>query len=137
MYSQPDSVPKVDRMGSNSASWSTLLPNKQKPVKNTKLSGLFHSRDLWISRDNSRVVKVFVDDLMTGLGPSFSTAKTWVYFTAKTWVYFTWCTRDLYMRKLFFSHLFVSTFLKNLGKGGGGILIDFWYINIYYGKYCV
>ena len=98
---------------------SSWVPNKQKPVKNTRLSGLFHSRYLWISRDNSRVVKVFVDDLMTGLGPSFSTAETWVYFTAKTWVYFTWCTRDLYVRKLFFSHLFVLHFLKTLGKGGG------------------
>ena len=58
------------------------------------------------------VVKVFVDDLIKGLGPSFCPAKTWVYFTL--------CTRDLYMRKLFFSHLFVLHFLKTFGKGGRG-----------------
>ena len=74
------------------------IPNKQKPVENTRLSGVFHSGDLWISRDNSRVDKVNVDDLITGLGPSFCTAKTWVYFT--------WCTRDFYMRKSISYHTF-------------------------------
>ena len=52
------------------------LPNKQKPVKNTRLFGLFHTSDPSLSRDNSRVVEVIVDDLITGLGPSFYTAKT-------------------------------------------------------------
>ena len=52
------------------------LPNKQKPVKNTRLFGLFHTSDTSLSRDNSRVVEVIVDDLITGLGPSFYTAKT-------------------------------------------------------------
>ena len=51
-------------------------PNKQKPVKNTRLFGLFHTSDPSLSRDNSRVVEGIVDDLNTGLGPSFYTAKT-------------------------------------------------------------
>ena len=51
-------------------------PNKQKPVKNTRLFGLFHTSDPSLSRDNSHVVEVIVDDLITGLGPSFYTAKT-------------------------------------------------------------
>ena len=51
-------------------------PNKQKPVKNTRLFGLFHTSDPSLSRDNSRVVEVIVDDLNTGLGSSFYTAKT-------------------------------------------------------------
>ena len=57
-------------------SMSVDIPNKQKPVKNTRLFGLFHASDPSLSRDNSRVVKVIVDDLITGLGPSFYTAKT-------------------------------------------------------------
>ena len=51
-------------------------PNKQKPVNNTRLFGLFHTSDPSLSRDNSRVVEVIVDNLITGLGPSFYTAKT-------------------------------------------------------------
>ena len=50
------------------------IPNKQKPVKNTRLFGLFHTSDPSLSRENSRAVEV--DDLITGLGPSFYTAKT-------------------------------------------------------------
>ena len=38
--------------------------------------GLFHTSDPSLSRDNSRVVELIVDDLITGLGPSFYTAKT-------------------------------------------------------------
>ena len=45
-------------------------------MKNTRLFGLFHTSDPSLSRDNSRVVKVIVDDLITGLGPSFYMAKT-------------------------------------------------------------
>ena len=45
-------------------------------MKNTRLFGLFHTSDLSLSRDNSRVVELIVDDLITGLGPSFYTAKT-------------------------------------------------------------
>ena len=77
--------------------YGSLRPNKQKPVKNTRLFGLFHTSDPSLSRDNSRAVEVIVDDLITGLGPSFYTAKTWVYFTR-------W-TGDFYMGKLFFSYL--------------------------------
>ena len=51
-------------------------PNKQKPVKNTRLFGVFHTSDPSLSRDNSRAVEVIVDDLITGLGPSFYTVKT-------------------------------------------------------------
>ena len=54
----------------------TVLPNKQKPVKNTRLFGVFHTSDPSLSRDNSRAVEVIVDDLITGLGPSFYTVKT-------------------------------------------------------------
>ncbi len=39
-------------------------------MKNTRLFGLFHTSDPSLSRDNSRVVEVIVDDLNTGLGPS-------------------------------------------------------------------
>ena len=53
-----------------------LHPNKQKPVKNTRLFGLFHTSDPSLYRDNSRVVQVIVDDLINGLGPSFYMAKT-------------------------------------------------------------
>ena len=42
-------------------------PNKQKPVKNTRLFGLSHTSDPLLSRDNSRVVEVIVDDLIKGL----------------------------------------------------------------------
>ena len=72
----------LDRRGGNdggSKKYSlggSILPNKQKPVKNTRLFGVFHTSDLSISRDNSRVVEVNVDDLITGLGPSFCTAGT-------------------------------------------------------------
>jgi len=52
------------------------MPNKQKPVKNTRLFGFFHTSDPSISRDNSRVVEVNVDDLITGLGPRLYTVKT-------------------------------------------------------------
>ena len=52
------------------------FPNKQKPVKNTRLFGLFHMSDPSLSHDNSRVGEVIVDDLITGLGPSFYMAKT-------------------------------------------------------------
>jgi len=52
------------------------VPNKQKPMKNTRLFVLFHTSDLTISRENSCVVEVNVDDLITGLGPSFFTAGT-------------------------------------------------------------
>ena len=45
-------------------------------MKNTRLIGLFHTSDPSLSRDNSRVVEVIVDDLNTGLGSSFYTAKT-------------------------------------------------------------
>ena len=65
------------------------LPNKQNPVENTWLFGVFHMSDPWISRDNSRVDKVNLDDLMTGLG-----------------CVFTRFTRDFYMRKLISSHTF-------------------------------
>ena len=34
----------------------TTIPNKQKPVKNTRLFGVFHTSDPSLSRDNSRVV---------------------------------------------------------------------------------
>ena len=40
------------------------------------LFGLFHMSDSSLSRDNSCVVKVIVDNLITGLGPSFYTVKT-------------------------------------------------------------
>ena len=53
-----------------------VLPNKQKPVKNTWFSGVFDASCPWICRENSRVVEVNVDDLITGLGPSFCTAGT-------------------------------------------------------------
>ena len=69
------------------------LPNKQNPVENTWLFGVFHMSDPWISRDNSRVDKVNVHILITGLGPSFYNVK------------FDFISQDFYMRKLFFSHL--------------------------------
>ena len=53
-----------------------IQPNKQKPVKNTRFIGVFNRSDPSISHDNSRVVQVNVNDLITGLGPSFYTAKT-------------------------------------------------------------
>ena len=52
------------------------IPNKQKPVKNTRLFGVFHTSDPSLSCDNSRVAEVIVNDLITGLGPSFYTVKT-------------------------------------------------------------
>jgi len=96
------------------------IPNKQKPLKNTRFFGVFHISDPSISRDNSRVVEVNVDNLITGLGPSFYMAKTWVYFTI-------W-TLDFYMRKIFFSHLLKLIFFKMGDRGG--YIIDFWYTNI-------
>ena len=78
------------------------LPKKLKPVKNTRLFGVFHTSDPSLSRDNSSVVEVIVDDLITCLGPSFYMVKTWVYFMR-------W-TRDFYMGKLFFSHLLLLHF---------------------------
>ena len=49
-------------------------------MKNARLFRVFHKSDPSLSRDNSRVVEVIVDDLITGLGPSFYMAKTLVYF---------------------------------------------------------
>jgi len=60
-------------------------PTNKNPWRYTRLFGVFHTSDPSISRDNSRVVKVNVDDLITGLGPSFYMVKTWVYFTWWTW----------------------------------------------------
>ena len=54
----------------------TALLNKQKPMKNTRLSGVFHRSGLRIICDNSHVVELNVDDLITGLGPSFCMEKT-------------------------------------------------------------
>jgi len=85
------------------------LHNFWKPVKNTRLFGLFHTSDPSISRDNSRVVEVIVDSLITGLGPSFYTAKTWVYFPR-------W-TRDFSMGK-YFSPIYFNYIFENPGKGG-------------------
>ena len=57
----------LDRRGGNdggSKKYSlggSILPNKQKPVKNTRLFGVFHTSDLSIFRDNSCVVKVNVN----------------------------------------------------------------------------
>ena len=88
----------------------TALLNKQKPMKNTRLFNVFHLSDLSISCNNSCVVLVNVNNLITGLGMSFYMVKTWVFFMR-------W-TQDFYMRKLFFSHLLELHFLKNPGRGG-------------------
>ena len=54
----------------------TEPPNKQKPVKNTRLFGLFHTSDPSLSRDNSRVVEVIVDGFDHGSRTEFYKAKT-------------------------------------------------------------
>ena len=85
------------------------MPNKQKPVKNTRLFGLFHTSDPSLSRDNSRVVEVIVDDLITGLGPSF-TRRTLEFISRDEHGIFTW--------EIIFLPSTLITFFKTPGKGG-------------------
>ena len=90
-------------------------PNKQKPVKNTRLFGLFHKSDPSLSCDNSRVVEVIVDDLIMGLGLSFYTQKL-EFISRDEQGIFTW---ENHFSPIFFNYIF-----KIPGKGGGYI-IDF------------
>ena len=85
------------------------MPNKQKPVKNTRLFGFFHTSDPSISRDNSRVVEVNVDDLSSGLGPSFCTVNLSLFHQMNT---------GFLHGKIIFLSSTLITFLKTPGKGG-------------------
>ena len=80
----------------------TEPPNKQKPVKNTRLFGLFHTSDPSLSRDNSHVVEVIVDDLITGLGPSFTRQKL-EFISQDEHGIFTW---ENYFSPIFFNYIF-------------------------------
>jgi len=74
-----------------------MIPNKQKPLKNTRLFGVFHMSDPSLSRNNSRVVEVIVDDLIMGLGPNF--------YTVKTYSLFHEMNTGFFHGNFFFSHL--------------------------------
>ena len=63
-----------------------------------------------LSRDNSRVVEVIVDDLITSLGLSFYMVKP-EFISRDEHGSFTW--EDYYYFPIYFNYIF-----KNPGKGG-------------------
>ena len=88
-----------------------MLPNKQKPVKNTRLFGLFQTSDPSLSRDNSRVVEVIVDCLITGRRTEFLHGENLSLFHQMN-------TGFLHGKAIFLPSTLI-TFLKTPRKWGG------------------
>ena len=85
-------------------------PNKLKTREEHKIIWFILQSDPSLSRDNSCVVEVIVDDLIMGLGPSFYTAKTFLLL-------FHEMNTGFLHGKIIFLPSYLITFLKTLGKG--------------------